>query len=302
MMNESPYPENFHMENVPYKYQNENNWCGPASLAMVLSYWGVYVSQETIADSVINLDNLTKCENLAKYAENFGFNTSDGTTTIEELKENVSNGYPIIVLQRDFPVNHFRVVVGYNEENIITHNPLYVRNYSVYLNDYPDYPTQYYHIPYDNFVDLWELDGFQNEFVTVYSLTTPVRDNIPPTISIISPTNGQTLDNGIVEISWEGEDESGIERCEVKIDNWDWNPITNTSKLFWESEEGEHTIYVRAVDRSGNLKECSVTVTINMDEIIEPEPTDYTIPIVIGSVTSVLVAVLALTLYERSRR
>lgn len=256
----SKYAENYYIPNVPHKFQNENNWCGPASLAMVLSYWGNYVSQENIADLVINPDNLTKCENLAKYARSLGFNAFYDSIIIEELKENISLGYPIIVLQRfslDYPEGHFRVVIGYNDETIITHDPLLGENYN---------------LSYDDFVELWKIEKYENEFVAVYSSTPPIRDTTPPTISIISPSNGEIFTNHRAEVSWEGLDqESGIERYEVKLNNDNWkNARISTSNLFYVSD-GDHVAYVKVVDRAGNSVEQHVNFTVKTSEISEYE-------------------------------
>lgn len=247
----SEYAEEFYISGVPYKYQNENNWCGPASLAMVLSYWGEYVSQENIADSVINPDNLTKCENLAKYAKSLGFNAFYDSITIEELKENISMGYPIIVLQRfslDYSWGHFRVVIGYDVETIINHDPLQGENYN---------------LSYDDFVELWKIEKYENEFVAVYPSTPPIRDTTPPIISIISPGDGEILDNHWVKVYWDGSDqESGIERYEIKLDKSDWKDVKHAKFYLDSFSDGDHFVHVKAVNRAGKTAEDQVGFTV----------------------------------------
>lgn len=287
IMNKLPYLENFYIENVPYKYQNDFYWCGPASLAMVLDYWGDYVTQENIASLIYRPDeNVTYSSDMVEYAENQGFIAFWRIATIEELKENISNGYPIIVLQRfslDSSENHFRVVVGYDERNVITYNPVYLRDSSIYL-DYPDYFAQDYYIPYDNFLELWRLDNnLENVSIVIYPAPTLVRDTIPPTVSIISPSANEILDNDWIEVSWEGQDrESGIERYEVKMDNLDWNPTVSTSKQFHASN-GNHIVYLRAIDRAGNSTEDNFNFTIDIRTWIDYIPLTFWI-FVIGLV------------------
>lgn len=158
-MNEpSEQVENISTLNVPYVHQTENNWCGPASLEMVLRYWGVSVNQENIAPFVINPDdNLAHSGDMVEYAENLGFSASYGSMTIEELKENIDNKHPVIVLQwasrYDKENSHFRVVVDYNEQKIITHDPALK----------PNYP-----FTYEEFFELWLRENYtENESIII---------------------------------------------------------------------------------------------------------------------------------------
>lgn len=123
---------------------------------MVLGYWGENVSQENIAKSVIRTNGLTMPVNLAEYAEGLGFDAYYGPMNIEELKENISHRFPIIVLQGfsfSYTASHFRVVIGYNGDNIITDDPALGENYVISL---------------DNFIELWKTGNYENAFVLVY--------------------------------------------------------------------------------------------------------------------------------------
>ncbi len=151
--------ENINTLDVPYLSQTENNWCGPASLAMVLNYWGVSVTQEEIAPFIINpYDNLTHSDDIVEYAENLGFIAFYGSITIEELKEKISNEHPVIVLQwfsPDYRVGHFRVVIGYDEQKIITHDPILGQNHPFL---------------HDEFFELWlRKNCIENESIIISS-------------------------------------------------------------------------------------------------------------------------------------
>ena len=112
------------IENVPF-YQMDAYQCGPASLATVLNYWYAGVSPCDIAAEIysksakgtLNID-------LVLYAKKKGFKVKQYRGNFEEIKNNISAGYPIIVLiDYGFWVyqkNHFMVVVGYNDQGILT--------------------------------------------------------------------------------------------------------------------------------------------------------------------------------------
>ena len=122
-----PEPGTVHMiENVPF-FPQETYQCGPASLAGVLSYWGVNVFPEIIAAEIysrsakgtLNLD-------MVLYAQDKGLHVTRSMGNIKYLKENVDLGYPVIVMvDYGFWVyqrNHFMVVVGYNKNGVIANS------------------------------------------------------------------------------------------------------------------------------------------------------------------------------------
>ncbi|PIQ94853.1 MAG: hypothetical protein COY75_10160 [Nitrospirae bacterium CG_4_10_14_0_8_um_filter_41_23] len=122
-------PEAKHLriiENVPF-YPQETYQCGPASLAGVLNYQGVNITPDNIAKEIfsesargtLNIDMIL-------YTQRMGLNATQYRGSIEDLKKNIESGYPIIVLV-DFgfslyQVNHFMVVVGYNENGVIVNS------------------------------------------------------------------------------------------------------------------------------------------------------------------------------------
>ena len=104
---------------VPFIPQEEYQ-CGPASLAMVLQYYGADVGQEEIARELylpsvrgaLNLD-------LEFYARRRGLQARSFAGTLERVKDEVRHGHPLIVFQdlgfAVYPVPHFAVLVGYDD-------------------------------------------------------------------------------------------------------------------------------------------------------------------------------------------
>jgi ABC-type bacteriocin/lantibiotic exporter with double-glycine peptidase domain len=126
-INEIPKAGNTRIiESVPF-YLQESYQCGPASLAEVLNYWGVHVTPGDIAKEIfsesargtLNID-------MVLYAQSKGFHAIQYTGSMEDLKKNIDSGFPVIVLVdygfSVYQVNHFMVIVGYNEYGVIVNS------------------------------------------------------------------------------------------------------------------------------------------------------------------------------------
>ncbi|MCP8323777.1 MAG: Ig-like domain-containing protein, partial [Candidatus Methylarchaceae archaeon HK02M2] len=100
---------------------------------------------------------------------------------------------------------------------------------------------------------------------STYELEIEIEDNVPPTLSITSPTNGSEVKSSTVEVTWTGSDaDTGIDHYEVKLDGGSWiNVSTATSYNFTEVSDGSHTVYVKAVDGAENAKEAMVNFTVS---------------------------------------
>ena len=109
--------------------------------------------------------------------------------------------------------------------------------------------------------------------------------NQPPTVIINSPSENQEL-SGITTIKGKANDDSSIEKVEIKIDNGKW--IIANGKYNWyytlntkELKNGHHIIYARSYDGESYSKIVSVNVTIfnnlNKPCIVILEPTNGTV-------------------------
>jgi len=134
----------FYVYDVPYIRQSQSYWCGPASLTMILNYWGVEVTQDEVAAEVYDAQaHLTYMTEMAAYPKTLGFETEQRTGSISELKHWISLGRPLIVLQKFSLSNaygHYRVVIGYDDEQrvVVTNDPSIEENYTI---DYVQFAT-----------------------------------------------------------------------------------------------------------------------------------------------------------------
>jgi ABC-type bacteriocin/lantibiotic exporter with double-glycine peptidase domain len=117
-----------YLPGVPFIPQRDN-YCGPASLAMVLRYWGDTVDQDRIgADLYLPSAKGTLNLELEFYARRRGFRAEGFQGTLRQVKAEIDAGHPVIVFQDQgigplaFP--HFLVVIGYDDtrELIIAHS------------------------------------------------------------------------------------------------------------------------------------------------------------------------------------
>jgi len=121
--NEIPEAKHKHIiENVPF-YPQETYQCGPASLAGVLNYWGVNVNSDDIAKEIFSKSAKGTLDiDMVLYAQRMGLDVNQYKGNMEDLKKNIESGYPVIVLVDYgfylYQVNHFMVVVGYNEHGV----------------------------------------------------------------------------------------------------------------------------------------------------------------------------------------
>jgi len=142
------------IEGVPFVKQDREK-CGPASLASVLSYYGVSIEPETISESTydpkLKGSLITDLEN---YARRMGFSTESGRGDMERLKGFIDGKKPVITLvDRGLWVAarpHYLVLFGYNEEGFTVHDG--------------ENPSQVW--PYSEFYRMWKKMG--NTYLLVY--------------------------------------------------------------------------------------------------------------------------------------
>lgn len=114
------------IDGVPF-FPQEEYQCGPASLAGVLGYLGMDITPDEISKDIfsksakgtLNIDMII-------YPQKKGFVSEQYSGNMEDLREKIDSGYPLIVfVDYGFWVmqeNHFMVVVGYNEYGIIANS------------------------------------------------------------------------------------------------------------------------------------------------------------------------------------
>ncbi len=165
---------------VPFHYQNNNYYCGPATLEMVFDYYGAEIPQAEIADAARTYPYVTYTDELLRSAHFSNLSTSQGDEilgsditgysarklgyaafenwglTIDDLKTLIARAEPIIVLMwftSSKVYGHYRVIIGYNTTHIITHDPWNKDWGGVYGGANTS-------ITYETFLDLWEYSGY----------------------------------------------------------------------------------------------------------------------------------------------
>lgn len=109
-----------------HTFQGWNN-CGPATLAMALSYWGATVGQKDVADFVKPNpeDRNVRPDELVAYANSLGYGglwRINGS--IERLKQLLLAGFPVMVEKGFDPepdrlgwMGHYLLLIGYSESD-----------------------------------------------------------------------------------------------------------------------------------------------------------------------------------------
>lgn len=142
-------PKSCALPGVPYVRQ-QTNFCGPASLAMVLKYWSIDTTQEEIGKAVY--DHGTHSTNGAAmiiFARNRGLASYSWTGSLTDLKAKLTAGIPVIVLQSMSATDkagHYRVATGFDDRTGV-----------VKVSD--PYDPSNKEMPYDQFSKLWGQKG-----------------------------------------------------------------------------------------------------------------------------------------------
>lgn len=95
--------------------------------------------------------------------------------------------------------------------------------------------------------------------------TTPVADTVPPEVQFLKPNDLQTV-TGDFEIQVNATDDIKLDRIELYFDDV---LVLNIKRPFigtmdsTQIENGEHIIKAKAYDSSGNVKEVSITITVD---------------------------------------
>ncbi|MBW2646875.1 MAG: C39 family peptidase, partial [Deltaproteobacteria bacterium] len=113
---------------VPF-IEQKDNLCGPAAVAMVLSFYGLPVSQQKVAEKTFTASlNATLLPDLVNYVNELpGFAAWSASLSLEELAKKIQEGYPTIVLVDEgigpYQVLHYMVVVGIDQsqDKIVCH-------------------------------------------------------------------------------------------------------------------------------------------------------------------------------------
>ncbi len=110
---------------VPFVKQRDE-FCGPASLSSVLSFYGLHIPQEVIAQRVYSPKlKGALITDMEGYVKDLGLKAETRQGTLEDLKKLIDKGIPPIILvdlgRFFFSVPHYMVVVGYKGDHFFVH-------------------------------------------------------------------------------------------------------------------------------------------------------------------------------------
>ncbi len=153
------------LENSYHVYQTFNN-CGPATLSMILNWYGVKASQSELGDQmrpyqVASGDNDDKTiftYEFVQWAEKYGLKAVGRRNgDIELLKRFTANSIPVVVktwLHPGEDIGHFRIVRGFDESSGV-----------IIQDDSYEGPNK--RISYYDFLGMWQ--PFNYDYMIVYT-------------------------------------------------------------------------------------------------------------------------------------
>ena len=125
----SGLPVQASIDNVPF-YAQDENYCGPASLAMMLSWAGIPSTQQNIGEQIFTPGREGTLPNDIIAGARRNGALAIPVTTLPDLLSEVAAGNPVLVFQNLglglWPKWHFAVVTGYDlsNEQLILHSGL----------------------------------------------------------------------------------------------------------------------------------------------------------------------------------
>ncbi|MDQ7779277.1 MAG: carboxypeptidase regulatory-like domain-containing protein, partial [Planctomycetota bacterium] len=106
---------------------------------------------------------------------------------------------------------------------------------------------------------------------------TAAGDATKPTLTVVAPADGASLAEPVAVIAVKAEDDQGIGRVDLRIDDGLWTRLARTETGFEGRsllQPGAHRLTVRAMDSSGNIEAKTVNVSVAAAapsvEIVEP--------------------------------
>jgi uncharacterized protein YvpB len=129
---------------LPFQSGLTYNGCGVASLAMVLEYYNMSISQEEIAEEIMVDDNPFTNEGYGNpfkmicYVKKLGLKAKFKLMSINKIKGYLQEGIPVIAIQfARFPKIlqnlHYRVAIGYDDDSyeLIFHDIIFGEDYKM---------------------------------------------------------------------------------------------------------------------------------------------------------------------------
>ncbi len=112
----------------------------------------------------------------------------------------------------------------------------------------------------------------QDTETTTLRVSEIILDILLPSITVLHPANGQAFAVPIITVNGTASDNVGLSKVEIKVGSGAWQLAEGTST--WSKSvtlaQGSNTVYARATDTSGNIKEVSRTVSYSPPDTTTP--------------------------------
>lgn len=165
-------------------FRQTPGFCGPASLKMVLDYYGVSVSEAELAKIAGgSREKGTSREGLIKAAKHFGFYVFlKKNSTLDDLRYFVKRKIPVIIDWFFEDDGHYSVVVDIDKKNIVLMDPT-LRKILVYIRRRK--------MPLEKFLRVWF--DFPGNFIR------KPGDLVLKLMLVITPKKEKFLIKGLIE-------------------------------------------------------------------------------------------------------
>ncbi len=152
--------------------------CGPASLKMVLDYYGVSASEQELAKLTgSSKEKGTSIEGLIKAVKHFGFNVFvKENSTLNDLKYFIKRNIPVIVDWFAEDDGHYSVVVDINKKNVVLMDPA-LRKILVYIRRRKFSPETFQRVWFDFPGDY--IKNPRDLVLRLMLVVTPFKENFP---------------------------------------------------------------------------------------------------------------------------
>lgn len=218
-------PGNYYLlQGTRQVYQTFNN-CGPATLSMILSWYGKDVSQAELGDKMRpfqnpqgdNDDKTIFTSEFTQWARNYGLEAMRRPNgDLELLKKFISNDIPIVVktwLKVDDDIGHFRVVRGFDDSR------------GVIIQD-DSYHGPNKKISYFDFLSMWQ--PFNYDYIVVFD---------EGKREVIEAIIGSEMDEAV---AWQNALERA--RKERELDPQNIYPVFNMAVAYYHLGEFENSV------------------------------------------------------------
>lgn len=83
--------------NVSVVKQEQDNWCFSATVKSIMNYYGLEITQEELAEFMLDENGLSDPTLLKENANKLGIEADDKMRTLVEIKDEIRKGNPVII-------------------------------------------------------------------------------------------------------------------------------------------------------------------------------------------------------------